>query len=95
MRNISGSTEDSRNSEENYGHAGKQFVEIIKELGEDEIRSIQKEFQKQLLNTDKLQVLWLSSHWRDRDYVCDCQSNCCKYYFKIAKDENDCAVTIF
>lgn len=39
----------------NYGHAGKEFVEIIKELGEDEIRSIQKEFQKQLLNTDKMQ----------------------------------------
>lgn len=39
----------------NYGHAGKQFVEIIKELGKDEIRSIQKEFQKQLLDTDKMQ----------------------------------------
>lgn len=39
----------------NYGHAGKQFVEIIKEIGEDEIRSIQKEFQKQLLDTDKMQ----------------------------------------
>lgn len=39
----------------NYGHAGKAFVEIIKELGEDEIRSIQKEFQKQLLDTDKMQ----------------------------------------
>ena len=39
----------------NYGHAGKEFVEIIKELGEDEIRSIQKEFQKQLLDTDKMQ----------------------------------------
>lgn len=39
----------------NYGHAGKQFVEIIKELGEDEIRSLQKEFQKQLLDTDKMQ----------------------------------------
>ena len=39
----------------NYGHAGKEFVEIIKKLGEDEIRSIQKEFQKQLLDTDKMQ----------------------------------------
>lgn len=39
----------------NYGHAGKEFVEIIKELGEDEIRSIQKEFQKQLLDMDKMQ----------------------------------------
>lgn len=39
----------------NYGHAGKEFVETIKELGEDEIRSIQKEFQKQLLDTDKMQ----------------------------------------
>ena len=34
----------------NYGHAGKKFVEIIKEMGEDEIRSIQKEFQKELFN---------------------------------------------
>ena len=33
----------------------KEFVEIIKELGEDEIRSLQKEFQKQLLDTDKMQ----------------------------------------
>ena len=39
----------------NYGHAGRKFVEIIKEMGEDEIRSIQKEFQKELFNTDKMQ----------------------------------------
>ena len=39
----------------NYGHAGKHFVEIIKELGSDSIREIQKEFQTQLFNTDKMQ----------------------------------------
>lgn len=39
----------------NYGYAGKHFVEIIKELGSDSIREIQKEFQTQLFNTDKMQ----------------------------------------
>lgn len=38
----------------NYGYAGKHFVEIIKELGSDSIREIQKEFQTQLFNTDKM-----------------------------------------
>ena len=39
----------------NYGYAGKQFIEIVKKLGVDSIREIQKEFQKQLFNTDKMQ----------------------------------------
>ena len=39
----------------NYGYAGKEFVRIIKELGSDNIREIQKEFQKQIFNTDKMQ----------------------------------------
>lgn len=39
----------------NCGHAGRKFVEIIKEMGGDEIRSIQKEFQKELFSTDKMQ----------------------------------------
>lgn len=39
----------------NYGHAGKDFIRIIKEIGSDSIRDIQKEFQKQLFNTDKMQ----------------------------------------
>lgn len=39
----------------NYGYAGKHFVEILKKLGSDNIREIQKEFQTQLFNTDKMQ----------------------------------------
>lgn len=39
----------------NYGYAGKVFVEIIKKLGSEAVREIQKEFQKQLFNTDKMQ----------------------------------------
>lgn len=39
----------------NYGFAGRRFIEILKELGHDEIRRIQSEFQKQLLDTDKMQ----------------------------------------
>lgn len=39
----------------NYGHAGKVFVEIVKKLGQDNVREIQKTFQTQLFNTDKMQ----------------------------------------
>ena len=39
----------------NYGHAGKQFVKIIKEMGVDEIRSIQQEFQKKIYQDGKMQ----------------------------------------
>ncbi len=39
----------------NYGFAGKRFVEIIKSMSDDEIRTIQKEFQEQLFNSDKMQ----------------------------------------
>lgn len=39
----------------NYGHAGKEFVAIVKELGSDNIQNIQREFQDQLFNTDKMQ----------------------------------------
>lgn len=44
----------------NYGHAGKDFVRIIKELGVDSIRKIQQEFQKVLFDTDKMQKQSLS-----------------------------------
>ena len=44
----------------NYGHAGKHFVEIIKELGVDQIRKIQQEFQAVLFDTDKMQKQSLS-----------------------------------
>ena len=44
----------------NYGHAGKNFVEIIKQLGIDKIRKIQQEFQMVLFDTDKMQKQSLS-----------------------------------
>ena len=37
----------------NYGFAGKRFVEIVKEMDIEEIKKIQKEFQKQLFDSDK------------------------------------------
>lgn len=39
----------------NYGFAGRKFVEILKGLGHDETRKIRAGFQKQLLDTDKMQ----------------------------------------
>ena len=39
----------------NYGHAGKQFVQIVQKLGEEEIHKIQMQFQKELFQDDKMQ----------------------------------------
>lgn len=39
----------------NYGMAGKEFVDVIKKLGVDKIREIQKYFQSKLFDTDKMQ----------------------------------------
>lgn len=39
----------------NYGFAGKHFVQIIKELGEDAVKEIQKSFQEELFNEEKMQ----------------------------------------
>ncbi|SHL03644.1 DUF927 domain-containing protein, partial [Hespellia stercorisuis] len=38
-----------------YGHAGIQFVKIIKEMGIDEVREIQYEIQKDIYQDDKMQ----------------------------------------
>ncbi|MDD3395414.1 MAG: DUF927 domain-containing protein [Anaerotignum sp.] len=40
---------------QNHGFAGKEFVEILKKLGVDEVRRIQKDFQKQLFDDEKMQ----------------------------------------
>lgn len=37
----------------NYGHAGKQFVKIIKKLGDDVILQMQKDIQNQIMDSDK------------------------------------------
>lgn len=40
---------------QNYGFAGKKFIEIVKELGIDAIREIYSDFCSQLFDTDKMQ----------------------------------------
>lgn len=44
----------------NYGHAGREFVEVIKELGIENIREIQQEFARQLADDEKMQKQSLS-----------------------------------
>ncbi len=44
----------------NYGHAGREFVEVIKELGIEKIREIQQEFARQLADDEKMQKQSLS-----------------------------------
>ena len=44
----------------NYGHAGREFIEVIKELGTDKIREIQQEFSRQLASDEKMQKQSLS-----------------------------------
>ncbi len=44
----------------NYGHAGREFVEVIKELGIEKIREIQQEFAKLLADDEKMQKQSLS-----------------------------------
>lgn len=39
----------------NYGFAGKDFVDVIKQIGTEHIREIQEEFQNQLYDDDKMQ----------------------------------------
>ncbi len=40
---------------QNFGFAGKDFVEVIKAMGEDAVRKIQKDFQQQLFDDEKMQ----------------------------------------
>ncbi len=40
---------------QNYGFAGKDFVEVIKAMGKDTVREIQKRFQEQLFDDEKMQ----------------------------------------
>lgn len=39
----------------NYGFAGKEFVQVLKDIGVDELRRIQKEFQELLFDDEKMQ----------------------------------------
>ena len=40
---------------QNYGFAGKDFVEVVKAMGGDSVREIQKDFQQQLFDDEKMQ----------------------------------------
>lgn len=40
---------------QNYGFAGKDFVEVVKAMGADAIREIQKDFQQKLFDDEKMQ----------------------------------------
>lgn len=40
---------------QNYGFAGKRFIEILKVIGIDAIKEIYKDFSRQLFNVDKMQ----------------------------------------
>lgn len=40
---------------QNYGFAGKDLVEVIKAMGSDAVREIQKDFQQQLFDDEKMQ----------------------------------------
>lgn len=40
---------------QNYGFAGKRFIEIVKTMGVDEVKKIYSEFCSQLFDTDKMQ----------------------------------------
>ena len=40
---------------QNYGFAGKDFVGVVKAMGADQVRDIQKGFQKQLFDDEKMQ----------------------------------------
>lgn len=44
----------------NYGHAGREFVEVIKELGTEMIKEIQQEFARKLADDEKMQKQSLS-----------------------------------
>ena len=44
----------------NYGHAGREFIQVIKDLGTDKIREIQQEFARKLADDEKMQKQSLS-----------------------------------
>lgn len=44
----------------NYGHAGYDFIQVLKKIGSEEIRRIQKEFQEQLYDSEKMEKQSLS-----------------------------------
>lgn len=45
---------------QNYGHAGREFIEVVKELGVDAVRKIQQAFLEKLADDEKMQKQSLS-----------------------------------
>lgn len=45
---------------QNYGHAGKEFIDAVKAVGWEEIRGIQQDFLRRLTDDDKMQKQSLS-----------------------------------
>ena len=39
----------------NYGFAGKEFIQVLKDMGTEEIRKIQQDFQAQIMDDEKMQ----------------------------------------
>ncbi len=44
----------------NYGHAGQEFVDVVKDIGVEQIREIQRGFLRQLADDEKMQKQSLS-----------------------------------
>nr|DAZ16535.1 MAG TPA: active helicase ring shaped helicase [Caudoviricetes sp.] len=45
---------------QNYGHAGREFIDVLKEMGWEKIRGIQQGFLRQLVDDEKMQKQSLS-----------------------------------
>ena len=45
---------------QNYGHAGREFIEVVKDLGVDAVRKIQQAFLEKLADDEKMQKQSLS-----------------------------------
>ena len=45
---------------QNYGHAGRDFIQVLKAIGPEEVQKIQKEFQEQLFDEEKMEKQSLS-----------------------------------
>lgn len=81
---------------QNYGHAGKRFVEAVRKIGTDQIKEVQRKFQAELMSNDKMQKqaislsVVLTADWIATEYLfCDG----CKVTIEEAKevlvDRND------
>lgn len=80
----------------NYGHAGKRFVKVVKQLGIDAIKDIQEEFQREIFQDDKMQKqsislsVILAADKIATDYIfCDGEYICLSDARKVLVDKNE------